>query len=111
MSVWNYITEQISQTTGQQFSPDSPTPIGGGCINQAFRLSGLGQTYFVKINQATRLSMFEAEAAGLREIAGSNSIRVPKPVCHGRHQDNSFLVLEHIQMQAGGDMQQAGSWR
>ncbi len=108
MSVWNYITEQISQTTGQQFSPDSPTPIGGGCINQAFRLSGQDQAYFVKINQAAQLSMFEAEAAGLREIAGSNSIRAPKPVCHGRHQDNSFLVLEHIQMRAGGDMQQAG---
>lgn len=52
--------------------------------------------------------MFEAEAAGLREIAQSCSIRVPEPICHGRSGDSSFLVLEYIPMSHSGDMQLAG---
>ncbi len=108
MSVWNYITEQISRTTGDQFSPAAPNTVAGGCINQAFHLCGGDRSYFVKLNQSSRLPMFKAEAAGLTEIAHSKTIRVPDPICHGSHEENSFLVLEHIQMSGTGDMEQAG---
>ncbi len=108
MSVWNYITEQISRTTGGQFSPTDPSTVAGGCINQAFHLCDGDRSYFIKLNQASRLPMFKAEAAGLTEIAHSETIRVPEPVCHGSHGDSSFLVLEYIQMSGAGDMEQAG---
>lgn len=108
MSVWNYITDQICQATGTRFSPTAPGTVSGGCINRAFHLSDQHQSYFVKLNNVTLLSMFETEAAGLTEIAQSRSIRVPEPVCYGSYEENSFLVMEHIQMSAGGDMEQAG---
>ena len=108
MSVWNHITDQISQTTGSQFSPATPTSMGGGCVNQAYCLSNNNQSFFVKINSTSLLSMFESEAAGLEEIAKANTVRVPKPICFGISGDDSYLVLEHIKMSAGGDMELAG---
>jgi len=108
MSAWKHITEQIRQATGTQFAPTAPSTVGGGCINQAFQLSDHGQSYFIKLNHTNQLSMFEAEAAGLGEIARSNSIRVPEPICHGCSGDNSFLVLKYIPMSTRGDMRLAG---
>ncbi len=57
--------------------------------------------WFVKLNDASRLDMFEAEAAGLQALAGAGAIRVPRPLCSGRHRGQSFLVLEHIPMGPG----------
>ncbi len=108
MSVWNHITEQISQATGKRFSPDTPDPMGGGCINQTYRLRDGVRSYFVKINSAPLISMFEAEAAGLDEIAQSDTIRVPRSICLGVSGGNSYLVLEHIRMSHTGDMELAG---
>ena len=52
--------------------------------------------------------MFEAEAAGLREIARTDTIRVPEPICFGSSGDKSYLVLEHIEMSSQGSMELAG---
>ncbi len=108
MSVWNHITEHIRQTTGNQFKPTTPASMGGGCINQAYRLRDRNLSYFVKLNNASLISMFEAEAAGLEEIARTDAIRVPRPICLGLSGDNSYLVLEHIEMSRSGDMELAG---
>ncbi len=108
MSVWNHITKQISQTTGNQFSPTTPTSLGGGCINRAYRLCDRDQSFFVKMNDASLLSMFEAEATGLEEIAMTDTIRVPQPICFGASDNNSYLVLEHIKMSPSGSMELAG---
>lgn len=108
MNVWKHVSEQISRSTGSRFSPSSPNSIGGGDINRAFRLSDGDQSYFVKLNDASLLSMFAAEAAGLQELAQSQTIRVPAPICLGQVEDNAFLVLEYIQLSSGGDYAQAG---
>jgi fructosamine-3-kinase len=44
------------------------------------------------------LRMFEAEATGLQEIKNSHSLRVPTPICWGKNETNSWLVLEYIEM-------------
>jgi fructosamine-3-kinase len=108
MSVWNHITDQISQTTGNRFSPSNPISIGGGCINQAYLLRDKNLSYFVKTNQASLISMFEAESAGLKEIANTDTIRVPKDICLGSFGSHSYLILEYVEMSGGGDMQLAG---
>jgi fructosamine-3-kinase len=76
--MWNQISEQISQTTGKPFTISDRRSVSGGCINQGYRLSGENQSYFVKINQASRLEMFRAEALGLKQMLATQTIRVPK---------------------------------
>ncbi|MGL5804658.1 MAG: fructosamine kinase family protein, partial [Xenococcaceae cyanobacterium] len=50
--MWTQIAKEISQVTGKTFQIDDRRSVGGGCINQGYAVSGRGQTYFVKLNQA-----------------------------------------------------------
>jgi fructosamine-3-kinase len=73
---------------------------GGGCINQAYRVTDGGQSWFVKINLASRADMFAAEADGLRALA-QGPLRVPQFMCCGETIEQSFLVLEWLALRAG----------
>ncbi|MGD9000410.1 MAG: fructosamine kinase family protein [Granulosicoccaceae bacterium] len=101
MSLWSAIAADISTVTGTAFSIASEHAVGGGSINEAYRIQGVGQTYFVKLNSPGRLAMFEAEAEGLQEIAASNSIRVPAVICTGVAAGYSFIVLEYLSLDDG----------
>ncbi|MFQ5936897.1 MAG: fructosamine kinase family protein, partial [Acidiferrobacterales bacterium] len=82
--------------TGQPFVLRQQQSVGGGCINSAATLESDAERYFVKLNQASQVDMFEAEFAGLQEIARSRTIRVPAPVCVGISDGYAYLVLEYI---------------
>lgn len=98
MQPWTEIAEQISGATGMFFAVESTSSVGGGCINQAHRIEGNGRRFFVKLNNAANLSMFEAEAAGLQELHDSHTLRVPVPVCWGNNSSAAWLVLEYLEM-------------
>jgi fructosamine-3-kinase len=95
---WQIIAQHIAQVTGEPFNPLEPRHIGGGCINTGVRLSDGERTYFVKMNNATLLDMFEAESDGLTAMAQANAIRVPAPLCYGLSGSLSYLVMEYIDM-------------
>ena len=99
--MWNHIAAQISQVTGKQFASSDRRSVGGGCINQGYALSDSDRTYFVKLNQASELAMFEAEAASLRQLQRTGTIRVPTPICYGVVGESAYLVLEWLQLGRG----------
>jgi protein-ribulosamine 3-kinase len=96
MSLQDAIARAITQATGEIFRPEGRRGVSGGDINTAEVLEGGGRRYFVKLNDAARLAMFEAESEGLAEITNSKSVRVPQPICHGTHDSHAFLVLEYL---------------
>lgn len=100
--MWTIIGKHISDVTGQLFVARRPRAVGGGCINAAYLIEHEGRRYFVKTNAAATAAMFAAEFAGLHEIARSETVRVPLPVCHGIAGDAAFLVLEYIEFGSGG---------
>ena len=100
--MWRGIEEAISAATGKGFRVESRRELGGGCINEAVCLEGMGQRYFIKLNRADLLHMFEAEAAGLEAIMASGSVRVPRPLCRGVEEGRSWLALEFIPMSSPG---------
>ncbi|MEO6562499.1 MAG: fructosamine kinase family protein [Nitrosospira sp.] len=108
---WIDIAAQISLATEMPFIAEKVSSVGGGCINEAYRIEGNGQRFFVKLNIADRLDMFAAEAAGLLEIYGSGTLRVPVPVCWGKNRFKAWLVLEYLAMGggSGGDAAALGS--
>jgi protein-ribulosamine 3-kinase len=109
MKQWQSISEHIEQTTGRPFSVGHQQLMGGGSINDAFLLTGEnGQQYFVKTNRTGKKAMFEAEALGLQEIASSHTIKVPKSVCVGENQAQSYIVLEYLDMTGRADQQLLG---
>jgi len=98
MLSWTHISTQISASTGFPFSVEKACAVGGGCINQAYRIEGKGQQFFVKMNDSRSLAMFEAEAAGLRELYDSRTLQVPEPVCWGGDSSGAWLVMEYLDM-------------
>lgn len=99
-SAWATIAQHISAATGAPFAVHSHHSVGGGCINSATVLQDASRKFFVKLNDAARLSMFEAEAEGLKEIVQSRSVRVPLPLCSGTVDGSAFLVLEHLELES-----------
>jgi protein-ribulosamine 3-kinase len=108
-SLWQKISSRISHAIDQPFAAVQVKPLAGGCINSASRIEGNGLSFFVKLNDAAKLSMFEAEAAGLEEIARTNTVRVPRPICSGVEASQAFLVLEYIELGGRGDWSLLGA--
>ena len=99
--MWEDIVKHIFAATGKALRLANARQIGGGCINEAYRLDGDGGPYFAKLNRDDKLEMLEAEADGLRDIAATGTIRVPRPVCHGISGNRAYLVLEYIELGGG----------
>ena len=93
---WQNIALQIEQVIQQPFSITNIHPVAGGCINSAYILQSDNHSYFIKLNHHQLLSMFEAEFAGLEEMAQSKTVAVPLPILYGISADNAFLVLEKV---------------
>ena len=103
MALPHVITQAITDATGIPFAPKTQRSVSGGCINQSYLLADAKHHFFVKLNDAKRLPMFEAEAAGLQEILASNTVRAPQPLCHGVTDDKAYLVMEYLDLHAYGD--------
>ncbi|MEB3338878.1 MAG: fructosamine kinase family protein [Leptolyngbyaceae bacterium] len=95
------MTTHIAQATGQDFQGSSRRSVGGGCINQGYAFGDDQSTYFVKLNQASGLAMFEAEALGLKQMYATATIRVPQPICWGVVANSAYLVLEWLELGRG----------
>lgn len=103
------IQEAIRNAAGYDFEIANAAPVGGGCINEAWRLRGRdGSSYFAKLNNARHQAMFAAEAEGLQAIAQTRTVRVPLPVAHGSSGGQCYLVLEHLEFGSRGDARQLG---
>jgi fructosamine-3-kinase len=101
--LWTEIDTHISDVTGEKFRSTQHLSVSGGCINQGYAVSDGKLTYFVKLNQASHVAMFEAETLGLQQMYATDSIRVPKPLCWGITGNSSYIVLEWLQMGGGNN--------
>ncbi len=109
MSAWDSVASAIHDATHRPFKVLAATPVGGGSINDTYRLDGTdGARYFLKLNDARHLPMFVAEAAGLEAIAATNTLRVPLAITHGESGRQCYLVLEHLDMGTHGDAKLLG---
>lgn len=88
----------IADQTGQEPMGD-PQAIGGGCINETYRLGD----YFIKANSPDRINIFEVEKLGLATLAETSTVRVPTPLCCGATQKSSFLILELLPLGNSND--------
>ena len=98
MPDWAEIDGAISRTVGRPFKTLKKKNVAGGCINSAVIADSGQERYFVKLNGSDRAAMFEAELAGLEELAGCGAVAVPAPVCTGAAGGDAFLVLEYLDM-------------
>lgn len=93
-----YNSENILNRIARDFGKEltSFSRLTGGDINDVFLLNSGAEKFVVKINNNKRFpGMFEAEKAGLEELAAPGLIDVPEPLKTGKTGSHSFLILEY----------------
>ena len=76
---------------------------GASAWAQAWRLDAGGTRHFVKAARGAYRTMVDAEADGLRALAATAAIRVPRVVTTGTQGDVAFLVLEWLDLEGALD--------
>ena len=104
--MWQSIAGEITQATGTPFEITDTRSVSGGCINQGYKVTGNNNTYFVKLNEASTVEMFRAEALGLTQMYDTQTITIPKPICWGVAGNSSYIVLEWLDLGRGN----SSSW-
>lgn len=97
------ISAAISRASGSPFSAAHSQAVHGGDISQAFKLGDGSRTFFIKLQPAARIALFETEAAGLAQLDAAQALCVPQAVCHGIAAGQAYLVLEYLPLAAQGD--------
>ena len=81
-------------------------PVAGGCISRAMRVDVLGSEdegpYFAKVNDASFSDNFQAEAAGLRLLAETETIGVPQPLGVATAGGQAWMWSEWVEQASGG---------
>ena len=90
--------QAIRHATGQTDDIVRLKAVGGGSISQTCIAETSAGRWFVKLNRAGLLEMFEAEADGLRALAECRELRVPSVVGTGLCGDHVYLLLEYVDM-------------
>ncbi|MDH5784474.1 MAG: fructosamine kinase family protein [Chromatiales bacterium] len=108
MALWDEISTAISHASGSPFSLRDSHALGGGCINSAYRISDGERFWFVKLNHADKLAMFEAEFEGLSELAAAGAIQVPHPLVTGTANGQAFIVMEALELGGNGSQGRLG---
>ncbi|MGN6399369.1 MAG: fructosamine kinase family protein [Flavisolibacter sp.] len=71
--------------------------VGGGSINQTWRLNFSNLTLFCKVNSASKfLQLFQKEKHGLELIRKQNIVKVPGVIDSFEFEDHQILLLEWI---------------
>ena len=104
--MWESVFDTISNSIGRSFNAKQKVPIGGGCINEAFRLSDGNLDFFIKRHHASMVDMFESECIALEQMAATDTLRVPNPLGWGVSGGYGWLVTEFLEMETcTGDSQ------
>ncbi len=72
--------------------------VQGGSINECYRWESGTGPLFVKVAEAGKLPMLEAEAIGLEELRAANAVRVPGVLATGSTQSTAYLALEWVDL-------------
>jgi fructosamine-3-kinase len=102
MNLWEEIEQSLTATLGRAVHLKGNSPVGGGSINRAYRLESNQGPFFVKLNSANGVEMFNAEAEGLEELQQAEFLRVPAPLAWGKADKQAYLVLECMELDGSG---------
>ncbi len=99
MSLKTKIEKILSKFVGDSVTINDFSPVGGGSINETFKLSTTAGSFFVKKNSASLYPhMFQKEGEGLEILSDTNGIEIPEVIGVGESGDESFLILKYIEV-------------
>jgi fructosamine-3-kinase len=96
MGITLIVQRIINETIPDQPEVRDIAPVSGGCIHNARKITTSRGNYFVKLNNASDLMMFETEYSGLKLLAEAGEIHVPEPISSGVIDGQAYLLLNFI---------------
>ncbi len=108
MTIWNHIARELESCVGKPVQATRPVAVGGGSINEAYCLENEDQSFFVKLNHAGKLDMFEAEVEGLQALRQPDALRIPEPLVWGTADGQAYLAMEYLSLGGAGSAAQLG---
>jgi protein-ribulosamine 3-kinase len=91
------LARELNALSGAGCAAHPGRSVGGGSINECYAWPARGGTLFVKVAPRSSTGTFEAEAAGLAELAQARALRVPQVRACGATATDAFLALEWIE--------------
>lgn len=91
------IARVLESVFGKMVAIISREPLSGGCIHHAERVRTTFGEFFLKHNTPDQHENFQAEANGLKTLAETHTLRVPKCIAVSNTQPTAFLILEWIE--------------
>src|SRR5215213_4608941 len=87
-----YLTQKLNTTVNELQT------VGGGCINQTYKIKTTTGSFFCKTNSASKFPhLFEKEKNGLSLISKHAIIKTPAIIDYNINGDDQILVLEWIE--------------
>ncbi|WP_390407157.1 fructosamine kinase family protein [Lacticaseibacillus jixiensis] len=75
-------------------------PVGGGDVNQAYRLSAADGEYFLLVQPQQPANFYAGEIAGLEAFAQAQ-ITAPRVIAHGQIYGDAYLLLNYLAQGSG----------
>jgi protein-ribulosamine 3-kinase len=91
-----FFQDILNRTLDDEVNVLSVSPVSGGCIHHAQKITTDRGLYFIKLNQSSGLNMFRTEFSGLELLANANEIDVPVPIGFGIESGQAYLLTEYI---------------
>eukprot|EP00977_Amphora_coffeiformis_P006666 scaffold1453_cov195-Amphora_coffeaeformis.AAC.2 len=105
-----FLSQKVSEALGKEVklkeSIDAGLSGGSGAFT-SIATDEEGAKYFIK-SATGKIKMLQAEYLGVSELAASQTIRVPNPICFGEHRGRAFAVFEFLHFTGGGSQFELG---
>lgn len=98
MSLWKQVEQELSRYQKREYRITDKRSIGGGSINNAYRVSDGKDSFFVKTNRQSLAYMFEAESRSLDALNQTMEIKVPQPIAHGVSGHECYFIMSWINL-------------
>jgi protein-ribulosamine 3-kinase len=109
MKLLNAIKPDLERVTG---AISRLLPVGGGSINEAYKIEAVNGAFFLKVNDAEKYpGMFDAEADGLKLLREGSQFKIPEVKAIGSNGKTCFLLLQWVGqgLKSSKAMYQAGA--
>lgn len=91
------IQDQLREQTGKKAKLNLLNSVGGGSINETYRVAFEGEDLFLKVNRSGNLpALFERECDGLRKLHRDSKVNTPCIRLQGSIENTDFLLMEWV---------------
>ncbi len=98
MSLNIEIEKVLTKYIGSDVKINSFSTVGGGSINETYKLSTNEGYFFVKKNSVSQYpQMFKKEVQGLKVLRDANELDIPEVVGISESGDEAFLIIKFIE--------------